>query len=124
MKRSPATLAVLALVVLGVGGCAEPAPLGLLEVRWTITEEADPSGCESTGSDALGLRLRDGDGSELFRQRFACEEFVTLIDTVPVGTYSAWAALLSSDGELTTDEQEQPGLVLREDTWTRVSFAF
>jgi hypothetical protein len=124
VKRAPGTLAVLALVVLGVGGCEEPAPLGLLEVRWTIAGQADAEGCESTGSDALGLRLGDGDGRESFRQRFACEEFVTLIDTVPAGTYTARAALLSSDGELTTDEQEKSGLVLREDTWTRISFAF
>ncbi len=117
-------MVVAALGLPWVGGCGGSPPLGLLEVRWTIAGDTDVERCESSGSDALGLSLDDENGRELLRQRYACEEFGTLIDSMPVGVFTVRATLLTVDGEPVQGELAETGVVLHEDTWTRVSFAF
>lgn len=79
------------------------APIGTLEVLWTIDGRTDPLDCLDFGADRLELRIYDGidlvDEIEPF-----CEDFGVSIDMID-GVYDGDATLVDTrDGAVTLTE--------------------
>lgn len=73
------------------------APTGTLTQRWSIGGRFDTRFCSTYGADRMQLVVRDNAGQVVARAFQPCEQLQMTV-TLPTGSYSADAVLISTDG--------------------------
>ena len=91
--------ALPACVVEAAGSGPAPAVVdsGTLVLDWTIDGSNNPDQCDQSGARTMDVVVTRSDGAAAGEFQESCSAFVTRID-LPIGTYSADAALLDSFG--------------------------